>query len=59
MAKVDPAWMEIHRLSETKTDFDYAVENRKCEIHRKVFRTWLNNVAAGKEQKSEQALVVE
>ncbi|KAF6228519.1 hypothetical protein HO133_008249 [Letharia lupina] len=58
MAKLEPAWMEVHRLSEAKADFDYAVENCDCEIHRKQIRTWLENVAAGKEQDSLRALML-
>lgn len=59
MAKLEPAWMEIHRLSEAKADFDYAVENCDSEIYRKRIRTWLENAAAGKEQGSLRALMLE
>ena len=59
MATFEPAWMEIHRLSEAKADFDYAVENCDCEIHRKQIKKWLENVASGREQKSLRALMME
>ena len=59
MAELEPAWMEIHRLSEAKADFDYAVENCDSEIHRKGIRTWLENAVAGKEQGSLRALMLE
>ena len=59
MAKFEPAWMEVHRLSEAKADFDYAVENCDSEINRKRIRTWLENAAAGKEQKGLRALMLE
>ena len=59
MAKIEPAWMEIHNLSEAKADFDYAVEHCDSEIARKRVRKWLENVADGMEQKSLQALMWE
>ena len=59
MARFEPAWMEIHRFSEAKADFGYAVEECDSWIHRKRVRTWLENAAAGKDQKSLRALMGE
>lgn len=59
MATFEPAWMEVHRLSEAKADFDYAVENCDSEIHQKQIKKWLENAVSGKEQESLRALMLE
>lgn len=56
MARLEPAWMEIHDLSTAKVDFDFAVEHCHSLVVRKIVMKWLKNVAAGREQESIQVL---
>ena len=56
MARLEPAWMEIHDLSTAKVDFDFAVEHCHCWVVSKTIMKWLKNVPAGREQESLQVL---
>ena len=56
MARLEPAWMEIHGLSTAKVDFDFAVEHCHCGVVSKTVMKWLKNVAAGRAQESLQVL---